>query len=305
MTTTELPIPKKFGNRINWLKARQERIQASDSAALFGVGHNDQSIVALYESKVMPLTEDDVSEDRFIVGQMIEPTLRKLFTHYNDLACHEPIPYSLYQHPTKDHIGATLDGLTQHDEYGTIPVELKNVGVQNRVDWSEGNCPLKYQIQCQHQMLVTGAPAAYLFALIGGNEPVTRLILRNPRFLAALETEIDKFWGYVQRRELPPVDGSEATSKALARLYADAYDAEVLLPPEAEEWDSKLAIAKEAIKTAEATKTEIENKIKAAMGNHTIGQIPGGGRFTWKEQTNQYPAREAYQSTFRVLRRVK
>jgi predicted phage-related endonuclease len=79
----------------------------------------------------------------------------------------------------------------------------------------------------------------------------------------------------------------------------------VLLPPEAEEWDSKLAIAKEAIKTAEATKTEIENKIKAAMGNHTIGQIPGGGRFTWKEQTNQYPAREAYQSTFRVLRRVK
>ena len=160
-------------------------------------------------------------------------------------------------------------------------------------------------------MLATGTPAVYILALIGGNEPVVRLVERNPRFQVALETRIDWFWGHVTRREPPPVDGSDATSRLLSRLYSDPTDDAIVLPPEAAEWDAKLLAAKLAIISAEAIKTECENKIKAALGNATVGKIPGnglfpgGGMFTWKEQVSKYPAREAYESRFRVLRRAK
>ena len=54
---------------------------------------------------------------------------------------------------------------------------------------------------------------------------------------------------------------------------------------------------------AEADKTALENRIKAAIGDNTYGLLPNGGKYSWKTQQ-----RKAYQvsaSSRRVLLRLK
>jgi predicted phage-related endonuclease len=118
------------------------------------------------------------------------------------------------------------------------------------------------------------------------------------------------FWDLVESRTPPPVDGSEQTAEALRRLYA-ADPAElrdgssVMLPAEAAQWDDALQTAKAAIKSAEETKRAIENQIKAAIGDATFGELPGGGRYKWGTIERNEPAREARIITYRQLRRLK
>jgi predicted phage-related endonuclease len=113
------------------------------------------------------------------------------------------------------------------------------------------------------------------------------------------------FWDLVESRTPPPVDGSEQTAEALKRLYAADDGSSVTLPAEAAQWDDALQTAKAAIKSAEETKRAIENQIKAAIGDATFGELPGGGRYKWGTIERNEPAREARIITYRQLRRLK
>jgi predicted phage-related endonuclease len=114
---------------------------------------------------------------------------------------------------------------------------------------------------------------------------------------------LEEFWGYVQRKELPPVDASIATGQLLAKLWPQDNDTSILLPPESVEWDRELTEAKAQIKAADAVKVAAENKLKAALGENAIGDLPGGGSYSWKTQERAGYTVEP--TTLRVLRRCK
>lgn len=299
-----LPImPMQIDNREDWLAARRYMIGASESAALFGVGYAGQSPVSVWNAKVEG--EEDLGEEkRLKIGKLIEPSLRAIFADETGLPCESPGEFAIYKHPQLTVMGATLDALTE-DEHGVCPVELKNVSHFNRDEWLD-EPPLKYQVQVQHQLAVTGAKRGYLMGFIGGNDPIIKVIKRNDRFIeSTLMPKIEEFWGFVTRREPPPVDGSIATAKLLARMYPEDDGLTVILPPDAVEWDRQLQEAKDEIKRLEDIKTLNENRIKDALKSGTVGMLPNGDCYTWKIQTNKYAAREAYETAFRVLRRKK
>lgn len=276
-------------------------IGASDTAAVLGVGYANQLPITVWNSKVNGEI-DDATLKRLKIGRLMEPSLRAIFTDETTLPCLDPGQFTIYAHPELPWLGATLDGLTTLDGDFCIPVELKNVAYFNRKDWDD-EPPLKFEIQLQHQLAVTGAPYGYLSALIGGNESVVRKIPRNDRFIAAMLPKLREFWEYVERRELPPVDESEATSKLLGKIFHEDEGLSVRLPPEAGDWALELEQAKMEIKEAEKRKTAAENKLKAAIGTATIGDIPGHGRYSWA--TQHRAAHHVKATTFRVLRKVK
>lgn len=287
-----------------WLEARRSLIGASDSAGIFGVGYADQSAVTVWDSKINPARQIDPAKLRkFKVGKLMEPALRAIFADESGMPCESPGEFTIYRHADIPWLGATLDGVTEHDEYGPCPVELKNVSNFARDEWDGDEPPLKFAVQCQHQMAVTGANHGFLLGLIGGNEPVIKTIERNDRFIDAMLKRLDEFWGYVERRELPPIDSSIATAQILAKLWPEDSGATVVLPAEAAEWDRELTEAKDAIKAAEARKLAAENQLKAAIGDATFGDLIGGGRYSWKTQTRAEHV--VMESTFRVLRRCK
>lgn len=286
------------GTRSAWLAARRSCIGASESPAIFGVGYADQSPLTIWNEKVHGAPEEDPKKLKmFRVGKLMEPALRTIFADETGLPCDPAGEFTLYRHDQYDFIGATLDAWTV-DARGRAPVELKKVDFL-RGEWKDDNVPLKFQVQTSQQMLCTETDHAYVFGLLG-NEPAVRLVPRNERFIKALIEKLEEFWGYVERREMPPVDESAATARLLAKLFPQGNGETKRIDAE---WLEQRRAAKAEIKAAEERLLSAENKIKAALGEATFGETPGGELVSWKEQH-----RAGYwvdECDFRVLRECK
>jgi predicted phage-related endonuclease len=299
-TTINAARVTTYPNRESWLSGR--RIGASDSAAIFGCGYQNQSALTVWD-RLVNAREDDYETKRMRIGILMEPSLRAIFAEETGLPCIEIAPFTVWTHPEIDWLTATLDAATEDDEAGWCPVELKNVNGFLRDDWN-GDGPLKFVVQSQHQLAVTGAKRGYLLGLIGGHEPLVKTIPRNDRFIeTALLPTLEKFWQHVQSGTMPPVDESAATARLLARLWPDDDGREVLLPADLNDVANEWHAAKAAAKAAEEQITACENRIKEAIGEATIGRLPNGLAFSWKTQHRK--AYEVKASSARVFRAMK
>jgi putative phage-type endonuclease len=287
--------------RDEWLGVRRNYIGASDAAGILGEGYAGQSRYSIWADKCGYPCEE-MNEKRLRIGKLMEPALRRIFEEETEVICRDPGEHTVLVSREWPWMAATLDGIAVCDDRGPLPVELKNVGHFMRDEWDKAG-PLKYQIQVQHQLAVTGAPAAYLFGLIGGNEPAVILCERNESFIAALADDLYTFWQLVQNQTPPEVDGSDSTAKALKRLHPNDNGEAVLLPIESLEWDSELADVKRQLKDVEAREQLLKNRIVAAIGDATFGVLPNGQQYSYKTQTRaEYVCKS---STFRVLRKAK
>ncbi len=286
-----------------WLDARRSMIGASESAALFGEGYAGQSTLTVWAEKTRGDLAEEFEREELIVGKLLEPGLRAILAHKTGLEIEHPGDFTIFRHAEKSFIGATLDAIVFDDD-GPQPGELKNVSTFAGRDWREDNVPLKFAVQCNHQMFVTGAKRCYLLGLIGGNKPHVRILDRNDRFIEkTLLPRLEWFWQYVKSNVMPPIDGSEATGEALRRLWPDDDGSQVALPDELAEEADRLADAKEAIKAAEEAATLAQNRLMAAIGEHSYGVLPDGRRFSWKWQERREHVVKA--SRFRVFRMEK
>jgi len=294
-----------YTSREDWLEGRRRVIGASDTAGIFGVGYANQSPISVWDSKVNPPREDEEENERLWIGSLMEPTLRAIFERKMQMPCNSVGGMTIWVHDQIPWLAATLDAATLHAEYGPCPVELKNVDNFQGKEWQNGQSPLKFQCQVQQQLAVTGASHGFLLGLIGGNKPEVRVIERNDRYIETMIAKLAEFWDYVERREMPPidkfpVDNYAATNRFLSTLWPEDSGASVTLPPEADYWAQQREDAKAAIKDAEKLVDEAEAKIKAALGDATVGLFPCGSVVTWKAQhRKEYVVRA---SSSRVLR---
>jgi hypothetical protein len=99
----------------------------------------------------------------------------------------------------------------------------------------------------------------------------------------------------------PAPDGSESSKRTVRALWPRTNLGETRpLGDEFVEFKKTLDAAKKDRDDAEAHIAEIENKIRAAIGDAEVGSLPDGGRFTLRSQTRaEHVVKE---STFRVLR---
>jgi predicted phage-related endonuclease len=289
-------------------------------ASIFGVGYANTSPITVWAEKTGAAKQefDAATLKRMNRGKRLEPYIAMEFEEETGFETVDPGDFTIYRSDTYEWLFATLDRWCRHPEHGCIPVELKAVNGRFRGDWDEDiEPPLKYMVQCQTQMAVTGASHCYLVGLIGGDELSIRLIERNDRFIEAMLSKLARFWIYVLKKEMPPVDESEATKAVIGLIYPHDSGEEVSLPVDFFDLDRELLELKDQRKQIEAKIDGIENRLKAAIGGATWGSLPGGGRYSWKEQSRRsidadllrerHPeiALECEKcSTFRVLRRV-
>ncbi len=295
-------ITEAHDSRNDWLQARRSMIGASDSAGILGCGYANQSAASIWHSKVTDeqMEIDDGLAKRMKIGKLMEPTLRAIFEDETGLDVVDPGEFTIYRSTIYDWLGCTLDGVSPEAK---CPVELKNVSIFNRSDWEDGQSPLKFIVQCQHQMAVTGSDHSYVLGLLGGDEPMVRKIERDERFIQALLKRLETFWQSVQNNEMPPVDDSKATAKLMAKLWPNDSGEEIFLPNDATNWDQELTQAKSLEKEVKKMRVAAENKIKAAIGDATFGRLPCGSRYSWK--TQERAGFTVEETSFRVLRRTK
>ncbi len=296
-----------YESREAWLADRPNRIGASESPGILGYGYANESALATYAKKSDPTLEeviDETDRQRMEAGTLMEPVIQELFRRASGLVVAVDPTLIVCVSSERPHVGCTLDGELVDDD-GPAVWQAKNVGEYMAHDWENGSLPMRVQIQTQHEMYATGYPRAYIAALIGGNRLVWKRTDRNERFIRAMLPVLDSFWQCVQNRQPPPPDESRATAEALKRLYAEEHGETIQLPPDAATWDTDLLAIKDTIKELEATKRGLENQIKAALKDAAYGEIPGGGRYSWKTSIRHEAAREAREVSIRTLRRLK
>lgn len=297
------PLLEEFDTREEWLQARRTCIGSSDTPNVLGCGYAESSILGVYESKVLKKLNREAS-DTLRIGLLMEPALRSIFTLKTGLPCKPwSEKLSIVRHGEYRWLGASLDSAVMDPTYGKVPGELKNVGHHAGREWRDGIVPTMYQVQAQHQMLCGDFPACWLFGLVGGSEPYPILVERNDEFLTAVLPALREFWDCVEARRLPEVDDSEATAKALSRIFPQDAGHSVTLPDESLAWRAEIEAAKVRIKEYDATKTEYENRIKACLGDATFGILPDGSLYSWKTQSRKEYTVPA--GTMRVLRWAK
>jgi len=241
-------------------------------------------------------------------GKILEATIAQTYAMRTGRTVTHNAAADVTRHPDHHFMTATLDAEQTDPKRGIGVLEIKNVGewmVKGRShttgNW-EDEPPLRFQVQLQHQLAVTGMSWGTLCALIGGNKLRWFDMDMNVSFMCAMIEKEAAFWELVKSKTPPPPDGSIATADTLRRMYPKGKEGEIIaLPPEADDWDiARLAglcdkvIAEVKIRTA-------DNLLKAALGTATKGILPSGGHYTFT--TTERKGYQVKPTSFRVLRR--
>lgn len=271
-----LPLPVNQGTP-EWLERRRSGIGSSDAPVIAG---ERGSVIELWAQKaglVEPDEPDEQTASLFEWGHRLEPVVADWYSdktgrklrRVNRLLQHPSVPWAL----------ASLD----REAIGEKRiVEIKTT----RWGWTRGeDIPGDIQTQVQHQLWVTGYDVADVAVLVGGSEPRIIEVSRDDAFiddLAFLEAE---FWGWVESKTRPPVDGSENARKVLSRLHP-VNDGTLI--PATLEMDSvaiQLRDARQLAKAAQDRADTLENAVRALIGD-ADGIVGDWGKVTWKKNAD-------------------
>lgn len=287
-----------------WLAWRLTGIGASEISTVLGI-NKWNSALGLYAEKIGELPPLDLSDNEAVWwGKELEPLVVKRYKKMTGRGV-QPAHWLLR---SKEHPWAlcTLDAWLLDSEGPMIdfkaPLELKTTSAFKAEEWADGP-PEIYYAQVQQQLLVTGYPFASIACLLGGQKLVWCDVQRDEQYIRKIIYQGARFWQQVQDRTPPEPDSSRASLEALNRLYATPTEQIVELPADLQDEVDVLMNLKEAKKNAEESITGIENKIKAALGNASVGYFPDRSGFSWKLQRR--PEHTVKASEFRQLRYLK
>jgi putative phage-type endonuclease len=249
-------------------------IGGSEAAAAAGVDPH-RSRVALWLEKTGRAERPETEAMRW--GTLLEPLIRAELRErgYTALPCGD-VFCDLLRDPDRPWLTGHPDGLI-HDEESELDgalLEVKTVGQWAKREWN-GEPPAAYVAQVQHYLHLTGLGRALLAVLVGGQKLELTTIERNQRAIDLLLLLEEQFYGFLQRDELPPPDGSESAREALNAYFAEAT------PGRAYRFDKdgmslyrELVARREQEKAVKVQRVALENRIKALMGDAEVALSP-------------------------------
>lgn len=259
-------------SRPDWLAYRRQGIGSSDVAAIVGVDRF-RGPFDVYTSKVAE-EDGDGGTMMMRLGQHLEDGIARAYAQ--ETGSEVTKPTHMYAHDEHPWMLANVDRFT--DNAGTLGV--LEVKLSSRYEeWDEGP-PQGYELQCAHQLAVTGLDYADLVALLGGRELRTFRIDRDDALISNLIEIEAAFWEQVEARIPPPVDAR--SSESLKRLYRDAIGG-VEVDPSIVAVINELRIVKASIKVYEEQHEELANTIKAAIGDAEVATVGGVPVATWSK----------------------
>lgn len=205
---------------------------------------------------------------------------------------------------------ATLDGLACGNVGELVGIEAKNTNAFLAHAWSteDERAPDKFRLQCAHQLAVAPALSSTILAgLVGGNS-LRSVRLERVRIVQVIEAVVAieaDVWECIRNGTLPELSGPSASvARALKALHPDDDGSTVMLDEETAQAARELELAKVERKAAEERVEVLSNRLRAALGSATFGELPdGSGCLSLKTQERAECVVPA--AKFRVLRFTK
>lgn len=293
----------------DWHDWRAMGIGGSDIAGILGLS-SYSSPYKVWAEKVglLPPTE---STQRQRIGQRMETVLAAEL--HEDTGLYVVGEQTWCEHPTIPWARATVDGfVVEHpalDEY-----ELRGGGVDalgtwqaktdGRFGWPDG-IPANIRAQCIWEIGVTQLGHCWLTVMFAGFRiEHFEIDWTDPDVAADWVLMLDRaatLWhDHIVTGTPPPVDGSDATTDALHRIYPTGQ------PDVTVELDDLVSVLegreqmKAEIKARKKALDECDNTLRARLGDAEIGTVGGVPIVTYRTQTR--PEHVVAEATFRVLR---
>jgi len=224
-----------------------------------------------YRSRVMAWAEltgrvDREPSEAMEWGNRLEPVIDAAMTErgYELL----PAPAEGFTDPERPWLIGHPDGFAALDG-SRVVYERKTIGQwAHRANGSGAAVPLPYQAQAQVYMHLTDLSRTLLATLVGGQRLDVGIVERDDAAIAALLERLAAFRDHL-RRDVPPApDGSDSARVAVIALFPDAQESKVYRLTR-DEWGDvrELRARKEQAAVIEAQATELENRLKLAMGD--------------------------------------
>ncbi|MFI8614335.1 YqaJ viral recombinase family protein [Acidovorax sp. NPDC077693] len=265
--------------RDQWLQVRLGGIGSSDAAAAVGLNPY-QSQLELWVEKTgrAPVAPpgDGGADDQSPMywGSLLEPIVAAHYTRRTGNRVRRI--NAVLQHPDHPWMRANID----REVMGASDVQLlecKTAGIQGAWLWRDG-VPEYVQLQVQHQLAVTGKQVADVAVLLGGQELQVFRIERDEELIAQLVRLEREFWGYVERDQQPPADGSESADRALRALYPRDSGTTMDLRQDLVMGAvfSDLLAVREVLTTQTALEAQLKQSIQQRMGDASRAVFDGG-----------------------------
>ncbi|MGC9540223.1 YqaJ viral recombinase family protein [Streptomyces sp. UG1] len=266
-----------------WHAARQLGLGGSDIAAVLGL-HRYKGPLHVWEEKQG--RGDHTDSEAAECGRELEAVIARLFSRRAGLEI-APAPGTL-QHIEHAWMLANLDRLVieRTPALGipsVVPLECKNRSEYQARDWDD-EVPDEPALQLHWYLAVTGYGHGYVAALIGGNRLRWHRIDRDDELIEHLVEYCGDWWQrHVVEGAPPPPDGSKATTQLLAHLWDAKEDATAEVDPvEALLLKQRRRELKEQITSLGEDLDEVENQMKAMLGEAEVALTGGRTAFTWR-----------------------
>ena len=254
--------------REQWLELRRRGIGGSDAAAILGMNPWKSPMDVWLEKTGEFSADDEPDNEKMYWGTALEDVVAREFMARTGLKVRRR--NAILQHRKHRFMIANVDRLVIGHKAG---LECKTAGQYLADDWAMG-VPDYYMPQVQHYMAVTGYKAWYVAVLIGGQEFKHYKIARDDYFIRQLIEAETEFWNLVETRIPPQIDGTNASTELLTRLYPEAEEgAEIELPLDALALINQYEEACRQEKEIQHVKNEAANKLKDMLGSHERGFI--------------------------------
>ncbi len=295
----EVLIEDADAQRDEWRVVRQHGVGASELPKLLGMyPPRWGSAMSVFADKVAdePLVIEETGKMRWgkllqdVVAEQTALALGAVWKRDERLLRSADFPVAM----------ATLDGW--HVGAERFIGEVKTTDARHL--WEENapehdGIPAFVWAQVQQQLYVAGEDHAYCSVLFRGDaEDFYQTIKRDQRFIddVMLPALMD-FWACVESRTPPPVDGGEATTRAIKQLFAESRkDAPVVVLDAAflDRHYEREAL-KQKVKEIEQRLAEIDNHFKVAIGDAEAGVIVNTDlRYSFKTQQIKEQVRKAH-----------
>lgn len=270
-------------NRDQWLQVRKGGIGSSDAAAAVGLNPYKSQLELWMEKtgqdEQLPKVDPQDESSPLYWGTLLEPIVAAHYTRRTGNKVRRV--NAVLQHPSEPWMLANLD----REVMGTPEVQIlecKTAGINGARLWKDG-VPEYVQLQVMHQLAVTGAQAADVAVLIGGQDLQVHRIERDEALIANLMALERQFWGHVQRCEPPPADGSDSADVALRALYPRDSGQTLDLSQDFEMSAafSDLLAVRQVIATHNALEAQLKQCIQQRMGEASQALFEGGD-VSWK-----------------------
>lgn len=243
---------------------RRKGIGGSDAAAALGVSKWKTPFM-LYLEKTGEIKPTDPGEAAYWGTRLEEVVADEFATRTGKKVRRRN---AIFADPERPFMLANIDREVVGENAG---LEVKTTGAWGRDEWADDRVPDGYMIQAQHYMSVMGWERIYFAVLIGGQKFIWKEVPRDDDLIAILRDREAEFWQRVQDFNPPPVDGSEAASDLLGRLYPEGKPEIVGLPPESEALIEQWETARAAEADAKARKDEAANRLKEMLKDSERG----------------------------------